>query len=475
MACSPITPCNITSFTPFESLSVIRQQRGIPMLFGYRDNLGHDKAGKPTQNTERRTKVGQIGRYAFDIYNYYQDSNINQYCLPTSQYNSNVSTFYGANLLKSLSYSAGNAVKWVYTLGEYSNISTNNLLTPLQKRDQFIDLIYTGISNVINVDKYGYKTHQFFLANEVYQYDAYDKATDKWSWSPRTWNNHYYGDMLFSNSVVLHSGCNAITDMDIFMEERDKYNATLCKATFDAFPNIPNRKFIFLGSGTMEYNYIQLKHHIDKARYINCVHSNLVHGFMIQGHFITNSALRQIEISFNILRNEKYEININECDSYLYDTRNTQVINNLTSTVTRAGIYTPSNVTLLSNQATLYSNYIHICLNQGVSHFQIWGESDQESWGDYNIYTQKKLGSVWVPISNGDIISDYTMDDLAIEKQKMYSTFFDKDLNPKPCYTAVAQLLKKYNVADFNSKKSIFSPYSVMNCNYASLESLIPK
>ena len=46
---------------------------------------------------------------------------------------------------------------------------------------------------------------------------------------------------------------------------------------------------------------------------------------------------------------------------------------------------------------------------------------------------------------------------------------FDENIQPKPCYRAVINLLKNYNIADYNSKKSIFPPYNVLRYTYNDL------
>jgi hypothetical protein len=82
-------PTNIVSFEPFESLSVVRQERGIPMLFGFRSSNSIDRAGIPMQNTGERAKVIQVARYAFDTFRVRKASsnNLNQQCLPLTYTN----------------------------------------------------------------------------------------------------------------------------------------------------------------------------------------------------------------------------------------------------------------------------------------------------------------------------------------------------------------------------------------------------
>jgi len=89
----------------FESLSVVRQNRRIPMLFGYR-NWGFDKAGKLLQDSEFSVKTMQIAKYAFDTCSVHT-SGINQFCLPISDAPSNISTFYCSHMLKTHTYGMG--------------------------------------------------------------------------------------------------------------------------------------------------------------------------------------------------------------------------------------------------------------------------------------------------------------------------------------------------------------------------------
>ena len=51
-------------------------------------------------------------------------------------------------------------------------------------------------------------------------------------------------------------------------------------------------------------------------------------------------------------------------------------------------------------------------------------------------------------------------------------TLFDENVRPKPCYNEIISLLKDYDVSDYNSKKSIFPPYNVLNYRYRDLASM---
>jgi hypothetical protein len=110
MACVPRTLFHITSFEPFESLSVVRQEKDIPMLFSFRTWDSIDRAGIPRQDSDFKVKILQIARYAFDIYRPRKlSSALNQLCLPstTVDINNNLNRFYYDNRLKNISYGLG--------------------------------------------------------------------------------------------------------------------------------------------------------------------------------------------------------------------------------------------------------------------------------------------------------------------------------------------------------------------------------
>jgi len=484
----PVSPSIKLNYTPFESLSVIRQSKDIPMLFSIRiakqfaadskiesDILqGFDAAGMPIVNTEKAARIIQIGKYAYD--NLYSSTNdINQYCLSSNDRGSNLSTFYGSHLQKEVMYSCIDSIPQSIV-----DTITNSSLTPPQKKSQFITSTMDFYAKTI-LDPTNLRHHiTYCMLNEVYSSTKIDPAT---------------GVYKVEDKDYLMTGVAIPTQADLQIGRDDKH-ALYCKAWHDSSDKKKTNLFGGYGfeDGTPNTT---LKTYLDKARYVNNKYFNtyspperVVAGIMAQAHISLDTNLSNTEKYYNIIRSEGHDLVINEFDFLIFPKTNLQTLSG--NIITNVGTYiTPAHPnfnTMLIRQATLYSNFVKICLNQGAVQFQVWGDYDMSTWIDNIHFTHIKDAGVWRSIRVGDtipqVLLDYKKDrkyyaalfsTIAVTQnvraviQKSYSTMFDENIQPKPCYYSVLNLLKNYDITDYNSKKSIFPPYNVLTYTYDDL------
>jgi len=474
MPCTNTPLRSITSFEPFESLSVIRQTKGIPMLFGFRIGDGAlDNAGMPIQNTENKVKILQIARYAFDTFRAKHNTRLNQYCLPTSltNINDNFKKFYYDNRLKNGGcYGLGEGYTgWLMdNERQYELIRDNTSLSPAQKKVQFKNMIHTSMARQVDLYKLDEQYIHYFLSNEDIQHHDENKFPTK-----------------FIEQIKLFSGIASPTLEQVLVAQKD-YIAECFKAAYNAFtPSIAGRKFLYIGGFNMEQRATTLKEYLDLAKHINDKYPNVVHGLMIQGHIgIDNftpekieEKLRKIEKLVNIARNSGYDVSIYEFDHKIFDEhfyRNlAQKVNEIDDDnhiIVRPGEHRLPIPADYIRQADIYRKCLNIFLNQGVCQFQVWDSSDSGSWLNKKHYTEIDVGTGWRDIRVGDNVGKNSKTKYIIQRADQ-ALFYD-DLTPKPCYREIVSLLKNYNVSHYNSKKSIFYPYNPLNLRYSDLASL---
>uniref|UniRef100_A0A6C0IFT8 GH10 domain-containing protein n=1 Tax=viral metagenome TaxID=1070528 RepID=A0A6C0IFT8_9ZZZZ len=476
MSCTLSIPYSITSFEPFESLSVIRQSRGIPMLFGFRIGDGAlDNAGMPIQNTENKVKILQIARYAFDTFRVKHNTSLNQYCLPTnslSNINDNFKKFYYDNRLKNGGcYGLGEGYTGWYNKIQYELIRDNTSLSPAQKKDQFRNMIRTSMARQVRDYELDKQYLHYIISNEDIQHHDENNFPTK-----------------FIEQIKLFSGIASPTLKEVLDAQKD-YIAECFKHAYDAFPRIADRKFLYIGGYNMEQRATTLKEYLDLAKYINDKYHNVVHGLMIQGHIgILNftpkeieEKLRKIEKLINIARNSGYDVSIYEFDHKIFDEHfyrelaqkvNEKDDNN--HIIVRPGEHRVPIPADYIRQADIYRKCLNIFLNQGVCQFQVWDSSDSGSWQNKKHYTKIDIGPPgnpqWRDIRVGDNVRNISKTQYIIQRADQ-ALFYD-DLTPKPCYNEIVSLLKNYNVSHYDSKKSIFYPYNPLNLGYSDLASL---
>ena len=470
--CVITPPANIVSFEPFESLSVVRQERNIPMLFGFRSANSIDRAGIPMQNTSERAKVIQVARYAFDTFRTRKASSnrFNQQCLPTTSIhiNSNLNRFYHDNRLKNgASYGIGeNYITWL-NQAQFDAIKNNSSLTPSQKKSQFTDMIYTNMSNLVNTYELDKKYLHYIISNEDWQHS--DAAG---------FPEH---DI---EQIKIFSGYATPTLAQVLRAQKD-YIAECFKAAYDAFPTIASRKFLYFGAYNMEQRATTLKFMLDIVNYINGRYPNVVHGLMMQAHIgiedftATNAIedkLRKIEKLVNVARNSGFEVSIYEFDHKIFDENfYKNIFQKLddSGNIIRVGVHRVATDADFIRQAQIYKDCVKIFLNQGVCQFQVWDDTDPGSWRNFKYYTHINVGTAtapnWRAVRVGDNVNRYPTSNITLRSEM---TLFDGNVRPKPCYNEILSLLKDYVVTDYNSKKSIFPPYNVLNYRYSDLGSM---
>jgi hypothetical protein len=461
MTCVTRSLSNITSFPPFESLSVVRQEKDIPMLFSFRTWDSIDKAGIPRQDSDFKVKILQIARYAFDIYRPRKlPSTLNQLCLPstTRDINNNLNKFYYDNRLKNISYGLGEEYLSWFNQTQFNAIKNNMSLTPSQKKSLFRQMIHTNMRNLVSTYDLDTKYLHYIISNEDWQH--YDKVTKL----PPIENG--------LEQIKIFSGVASPTLAQVLSAQKD-YVAECFKAAYDAFPNIAGRKFLYFGAYNMEQRATTLKTMLDVVNYINGKYPNVVHGLMMQAHISVPTDLRKMEKLINIARNSGFEVIINEFDCNVFDeTIDSQKVNN-DGIITKVGVINPVTDADFNRQAEIYSDCVHIFLNQGVCNYQVWAESDNKTWKDKRHYTEINIGTVnapnWRPVIVGDNIKTHQTKYVI---HKSYTALFDENLRPKPCYNEILNLLKNYNKSDYNSRKSIFPPYNVIDLDYTDLASM---
>ena len=471
MPCTNTPLRSITSFEPFESLSVIRQTKGIPMLFGFRIGDGAiDEAGMPIQNTENKVKILQIARYAFDTFRAKHNTRLNQYCLPTSltNINDNFKKFYYDNRLKNGGcYGLGEGYTGWYNKIQYELIRDNTSLSRAQKRDQFINMIHTNMAKQVGDYSLDEQYLHFIISNEDIQHHDENKFPTK-----------------FIEQIKLFSGIASPTLAQVLAAQKD-YIAECFKAAYEAFTPIAGRKFLYIGGYNMEQRATTLKEYLDLVKHINMKYPNVVHGLMIQGHIgiekftpeKIEEKLRKIEKLVNIARNSGYDVSIYEFDHKIFDEdfyRNfAQKVNEIDDDnhiIVRPGDHRLPILDDYNRQAYIYRKCLNIFLNQGVCQFQVWDSSDSGSWQNKKHYTKIDVGTGWRDIRKDDNVGRNSKTQYIIQRADQ-ALFYD-DLTPKPCYNEIVSLLKNYDVSHYNSKKSIFSPYTPLNLDYSDLKDL---
>jgi len=182
-----------------------------------------------------------------------------------------------------------------------------------------------------------------------------------------------------------------------------------------------------------------------------------------------------MEKLINIARNSGYEVNINEFDCNVFDEKTDSQKVNDSGVITKVGVINPPTAADFNRQAQIYKDCVHIFLNQGVCNYQVWAETDRGTWKDKRHYTEIDVGTrgnpSWRPVRVGDNINN-SVSPARYVTHKSHTALFDEDLRPKPCYNEILNLLKTYDKRKFDSKKSIFSPYNVINFNYSDLADL---
>jgi GH35 family endo-1,4-beta-xylanase len=236
----------------------------------------------------------------------------------------------------------------------------------------------------------------------------------------------------------------------------------------------------------MEQRATTLKTMLDVVNYINGKYTtNVVHGLMMQAHIgITDFSvpnaiedkLRKIEKLVNVARNSGFEVSIYEFDHKIFEEnfyRNTFQSVDDSGNIIRVGEHRVATDADFIRQAQIYKDCVKIFLNQGVCQFQVWDDTDPGSWKNLKYYTHINIGTAtapnWRPVRVGDNVNRYPTSNIT---QKAHMTLFDENVRPKPCYNEILSLLKTYTVSNYNSKKSIFSPYNVLNYHYSDLASM---
>jgi hypothetical protein len=384
------------------------------------------------------------------------------------------------------------------TRTNYSNISS--FTRPLTSaKTELKKLVLSTISTAVNNPIMGFnRINSWYVTNEYYQHDNEN------------------GDIRDSGGNIIQKNWVGIEFHKIMTGKinpsfteitrgRDEYVAELYKSVKLSYANDVGTSYIGFGYRFDEVSDL-LKVHLDKARIINSIYPGVVDGFAYQGHLKVSTDLNIMEKSFNIMRNEGYKVCISEFDCTLYnestyDLQDTQsngynsFYNRATLRINNIGTLldesNPEFISLLSNQSNIYTDFFKICLNQGVSEIIMYDSSDRYGWkDDFNpqiYYKQIKEGNVWRDIRVGDTVLESVKKStwgpyITIEErlssinntglyraalQYNYTTLFDKNYNPKPCYYGILNLLKNYNLSDYNSKKSIYGSKSILNYTYA--------
>ena len=504
--CVPITP---VVYTPqsiiYESLSVLRESKNIPMTIGVRCGI-YDINGDILEDSTTNVRMIQNAKYVYDTVNIYTPAmtllaKTNQKCLnlftseKTRRMLNSKFSFLDDHLKLTCAYMTPFSINDPVTRTNYSNIST--FTRPLTKaRTELTSLVLSTISTTVNNPISGFnRVNSWYVTNEYYQHDDDNVIEDSaGNIVQKNWSGIEFHKIMTGKTNPTFS---EITN------GRDRYAAELYKSVKLSYKNNVGTSYIGFGYRFDELPEL-LKTHLDKARIINGIYPGVVDGFAYQGHLKVTSDLNIMEKSLNIMRNEGYKVCISEFDCTLFDTNILQTytnngydntFNRPTLRITKVGKYINESSSefddLLSNQSNIYSDFFKICLNQGVSDFIYYDSSDRYGWKDdfhnHIHYTQIKVGSTWRNIQVGDIVLEAIEKSLwgpyiTIEErlssingtnlyravlQYNYTTLFDKNYNPKPCYYGILNVLNNYNLADYDSRKSIYGAKSVLNYGYS--------